>query len=975
MYVSYIFKHFVIIAIIFEILTFNLHAALPEITNFFPKIVNTNSANSMVIIAENINDSITVTINGVIVQSIINTEANMITCTVPQMSTSDSVKFTIQNDDGISDFRLLSYADCSSLNIDIPETIGENSIELAVSNECYTAYQYQLDSEMFSPYIENSEPIRLTGLNEGVHVLKIRGRDLANNISNLESHTFNVNVILPEIQLNNLPKTITTKTSESITVTSVNEDTAYYQYKLIGDVSISEPISSFLISEPIILTSLTQQSYTICVVGGDKSGYWQTFEHAICHNWKVIDISISQQSLTPVEVLAGTESMTYTTTYTGNDAIISWSVQNSNGDQIGETVYGNAFSFTPPETGAYAGIYTISMEANADGLLIDQKDILIKVPFTIETNQYNIIEKTIFIVKGIEAGATLIWSIYDDNGILPNPEQIGRWERVGSDSLDMTFYPASVETITPFRVNVSVENDPDLSAETGLQKRITDYYNIIPITQFSITLSDENGTLSTTTNNDITVKDMVMLKTKNLTTSYSKVVFDLPDSGGTYHFKIKDNRTPPVYMDFSFSTTLKENIVILQPVGSTMIDGSVENTGASALNDVTVAAYLYDYSLSFFNTYYQTRTDESGRYELYLPDDISTSNWTVIAAQEGYVSSVKTDQLLNTEINFSGTDALQAKTTIMMIYPIGQTINIRANPPFEDKKNQIDILRLQSDGSEDYYDQVDCDDNGLITVATPDVDQYTLIIMADTVENDDPNTGYIAYHAYRENSSDHVIEREDMTMDLFGGTMSLVNDDQVMKVFVPVNGITTQSTITIEQIEKSTSCNATKGSKYLYVVSATNSQTGTSITSDEINRLMITLPFNLRDIQPGDLENGQWLIYAADSVEKMESHQTEIISVNNFQQSNYLGDGKMGSISFWVDHLTVFAIGKPADVVPSTPQRTVIKKDEGGDCFIGIHQHFIFSKFLGLITLLSVLCILFGVVSKQVNYKISFNVL
>ncbi|MBF0450307.1 MAG: IPT/TIG domain-containing protein [Candidatus Magnetomorum sp.] len=932
----YAFKLLSIMTAMIVALVCPLHAAPPIIQDFYPETVNINTSASMVIIADNLESAMTVTINGGIVQNTVNIAAKMITCTVPEMNTSGSVAFTIQNADGISDIQYLAYEDCSDWTITIPAILLDDTIERTLNNVCYSQYQYKIDDKALSPLNNISEPLHLTGLGEGSHVLIIQGKDQAQNPAPSESFSFTVDTILPEIQLENLPITVTTKTSETITVTALTVDASQYKYQLDGMTYFKPSIS-----EPIHLTDLTPKTYTLCVIAGDRSGNWQSFDDVSCHTWTIINIAIAQQTLTPTEVLAGTQSRVFTSTYSGEDVTLAWTVRNADGGQVGSTVYGNAFSFTPPVAGAYAGIYTISMVAQANGQKIFEDKAFVKVPITIETDRYTIVKETIFRVKGTEAGATLIWDIItceNDPIDIDDPEQIGRWERVGADSLDMTFYPAPVDAITNFCVKVSVEDDADLTSDNGLHENITGPFIILPMTAFTIILSDESGFISTTTNNEITVKDMVMLKTQNLTASYSRVVFDLPDSGGTYYFTIKDNRTPPVYMDYSFSTPSKENIVVLQPVGDDIIEGSVENTEESVLNTVKIAAYpVFTDSEDQTPWHVETQTAVNGKYTVYLPDYSFINGWTVVAGQDGYASSIKTDQQLNSDILFTGTDALQPKTSITLIQPMSDKINIRATPAFT-SSNQVDIKKILGDGSETYYSKIDFD-NGLISVATPDTDTYTLVIKADTIENYDPGTGYVAYHAYRKNSVDSVKKREDLSIDIIGGTISLMNDNQTMKAVVPVNGISKASTLTLEQIENSIPCNATAGSQYIYGVYATNSQTGKSISAEDINRILITLPFNLRVIQPGDLENEKWFIYHADSLEKMAAHQTEKISVSAFVQSNYLGDGKTGSISFWVDHLSVFAIGKPADIAPSTPSTVLnTSNDSGGDCFIGISQ-------------------------------------
>ncbi|KPA12410.1 conserved hypothetical protein, secreted [Candidatus Magnetomorum sp. HK-1] len=927
----YALKRLIMSMSILLVLTCLAQAEPPVIQDFYPKTVNINTSQSaLVIFAENLSDPLTVVINGESVPYTKDVELEKITCTIPPMETSGSVIFTVQNIDGISNEKILTYADCSDLNIQLPSVYPYKNIDITLNNDCYTQYKYKLDENAWSEFKGIENPIQLRDLEDGPHSLIIIGKDSVNNQLSSEPKLFTINTTEPEIYLHNLPQTLTTQHDIFITVTAKTGDPVEYLFRLNG-IPSNEMIS---ITDPINLTSLDEGVYTLCVTSVNDLGVWQSLENAACHTWEIIDLAIAHNSITPTEVLAGTKSCVYTTNYTGENVIFSWEVHNENGDQIGDTAYGESFSFTPPTTGAYAGLYKVSMAAKANGQDLYNDEATVKVPFTIETDQYTIIKDSIFRVKGTEAGATLIWDILaNENDLMEveNSELIGRWERVDASSLNMTFYPADVDKITNFWVRVSVEDDLDLTEENGLHQLITGPYNILPMAEFTIILSDENGLISTTTNNDITVHDMVLLKNQNLTSPESKVVFELPDSGGTYRFSVKDNRVPPVYMEQTFSINSKETTVVLQHVGLDTIVGSVENTDGNILNNVQVAAF----PMGEKYVSYKSQTAANGKYTLYLPELAPIDGWSVIAGMEGYASSLKTNQQLNSEILFSGTDALQSKTVITMVEPMGDKIYIRANPIFT-ASSQIDVYRIQADGKNTYYDEINFN-NGLITIATPNVTDYTLIIMADTVENGDPDTGYAAYHAYRKNLSDRVLKRVDSTIDIFGGTISLTNENQTMKVTVPVNGITRTTTLTLEQIEKTTSCNATSGSDYIYAVHATSSQ-GKSLASGEINQILISLPFNLRDIQAGDLENGIWFLYRANSLEDMEAHKTELIPVTNILQSNYLGDGKIGYVTFLVDHLSVFAIGKPADIVPptSTPSVILNDSDDGGDCFISV---------------------------------------
>ena len=718
-----------------------------------------------------------------------------------------------------------------------------------------------------------------------------------------------------EIFLYNKPIRITTKTSESISVSSSNGATRY-RYQL-NEGSIVENS----ISQPIVLTSLSIGAYTLFVYGGND----QSFQSDVTPiTWTLIHFAFADNApLSITTVLSGQESQVYSTNCSEKDVVLEWNVQNINHETL-STATGNTFSFTAPITGAFAGEYTVCVDAKVDNAIIGTLYAMIQVPFTIETNRNNLFEQTMFRAKGIEPFAKLTWKRTSSPEINEDLDEIGEIQTSSADPMALTFTPASLDEVTTFYMKCFVKNDKDLSIDNGLNETVNGPYTIIPTKSYTVTMADESGYISPVTHDTITIKEMVTGSSQTLAAGQSKIVFNLPASGGTYFFEIIDNQMPPVYMDFEFQTSSREATVLLEPIGTYKIEGVVTDIQNNVLEDFTVAAFREDDPYGYV---YDAKIKSNGAYTIYFPDLYETDGWHVIAGKEGYASSLISDHQLDmtiTTVSFVDTNGLQESVQITDIWTESNRIYIRSDPAF--KANDKIEIYVNTENKETYIDQMNHENNLIYFPKPEDTDDFTFQITVKSSENQP-----ILYHAYRQFSSGNVIKRVDKTLDQWGGSVSLTHENQTMSVEIPIDGITQMATITIEKITAPTGSYASIGSEYMYAVHATNAKDlyAQPLLSDEINLIAVTIPFDLKTIYPGDFENMNFYVYRADSVDDMINHQTERILA--IKQSDYLGDGNIGYVTVWVDKLAVFAIGTPA---PASSETT----DLGGDCFIDVLQ-------------------------------------
>lgn len=148
-----------------------------------------------------------------------------------------------------------------------------------------------------------------------------------------------------------------------------------------------------------------------------------------------------------------------------------------------------------------------------------------------------------------------------------------------------------------------------------------------------------------------------------------------------------------------------------------------------------------------------------------------------------------------------------------------------------------------------------------------------------------------------------------------GQTVSVVN--------IPYGGIspssgTTTINITISKTANSTSSYTSASGASLY-----------EITIDQDADVIITLPFDLQLVAPGDFENGIVAIYHADTKEDLlTGGSLSTVPVSDIISVDYVGDGETGLVTFTTSSLSVFGIGETIESVSKAAG------GGGGGCFI-----------------------------------------
>ena len=581
--------------------------------------------------------------------------------------------------------------------------------------------------------------------------------------------------------------------------------------------------------------------------------------------------------------------------------------------------------FSVDETMAFAGNYVIRVTDKKNDDV--WSTYTIKVPMKLEPNSFvmreDIVSQT-FTLKGAAAGTTFTVTQYDPDGNdVSNNEGYGNFDNGdgGSPAEVFTYTMDDIDEIKSFKIRF-VAFTPDESLENaGLHELTSGIYRVIPMDRFFITVSDTNGIAIADANVSIDYPDV----TAKTTDVNGRAEFILPDADNTFSYAV----TSTGYVNKKFSSGEKAVSVTLE-TASDAITGIVKDMSGNSLANVSLLAYQF----SNFQTKYDTKTVTNGSYTINLPAGSLQGGWVVVASHEDYVPVRQTDQPVGI-VDFTDANSLQKKTVISSVTATmaGDTVllGITANPSLT-SVGQIDMTVVTGSGSLSnpfFFDDT-------ISVTYNAAENFTLIIKADTSEDNDPNNGYRAMLCFTYVANETSTGSIHSGIDLGSNRLYLNTNTQTAYVNVPVAGVTNDATIVIKQVPKTMDSTATKASPiYIYEVTALDSSTGKVLSQDDINCIEITLPIDLNTVNPGDIEAGNYVIYYAQSLAALEKDNGKVVPAANIINTDYIGNGITGSVTFRVNHLSVFGIGVAGGDrrdIDDYPQKT--GDNNNNSCFI-----------------------------------------
>jgi len=147
---------------------------------------------------------------------------------------------------------------------------NSTSVTLTVGGTGVVSYKYNLDAGSYSAETDVATPISLTALSEGTHTVSVLGKDSAGYWQTTPTTvSWTVDLAPPVATISGTPATQTNATTATLTVAGT--DVNSYKYKLdAGSYSAETAVAT-----PINLTSLSETTHTVSVIGKDSAGNWQ----------------------------------------------------------------------------------------------------------------------------------------------------------------------------------------------------------------------------------------------------------------------------------------------------------------------------------------------------------------------------------------------------------------------------------------------------------------------------------------------------------------------------------------------------------------------------------------------------------------------------------------------------------------------------------------------------------------------------
>jgi len=619
----------------------------------------------------------------------------------------------------------------------------------------------------------------------------------------------------------------------------------------------------------------------------------------------------SGTTITSATTKAGVAT-TFKAPSTAGSGTFAWSVTGPAAATLTPSADTKSVTFTAPTTGTFAGEYTLTLTDTISGFTTTIK-IYVPMLLTPNTNTFRRDAGVqTFNVGGAAGGSTFGWTMVVSTCDPTNPTtctaippaDIPKYGTPGgSTTATETFTPAAVTQTMSFKWKI-VTNDPALIA-AGLQTLYSDIIRILPVADFVVTLTNGGAPINGTTYT-INVAVMTDPSANANIDANGQVKFTRADTGGTNLYEVVDKTAPtPTFINKTFYSSSKTVTIPLDTQAGT-ISGKVtdKTTGANIAGADMVATHA---SLPATTTFEAT-TAAGGTYTIYLPTGVPTTGWTVSASKDTYANGWLTGVNLNaTNQNI----ALQPQTTVSVTgvnsTSTTTTITIEANPAFNNSGTEIAVSKLSGSGSVGAPTWIG---SGKYTVVYNADDNFSVQIKADTVKAPrDVTSGYYAttVYSYQSGSTGSAAANVDMG----GASIALVASGQTTEVNIPTGGVTTSAVVMIAQVEKSsTTVTTTTGSPtYLYDVSVVDPTTGKSVDASNIKRVIIKVPFDLSVVNPGDFEAGKFVIYHAASRALLEAGSATAVPVSDIISTDYVGDGKVGSVTFSVSSLSVFGIG------------------------------------------------------------------
>jgi hypothetical protein len=276
----------------------------------------------------------------------------------------------------------------------------------------------------------------------------------------------------------------------------------------------------------------------------------------------------------------------------GGDGNYTWTVA---GPEAVNGGTGETYDFTAPSTGAFAGVYTITVADGADFMY----DLAVKVPMAVDPETFNMLEgKTLELwILGAPEGTTFTVTQYDAKGSEIEEGDFGFIDQPTSPEQKVLYEaPDNLEEVISFLATWTATTPDGSLEDAGLDELTSGLYTVIPVGTFAGTFVDDLGADITGVTVELTAPAswQAITNTNDSGVTNSDFAFDLPVSGTAYWFRA----SKAGYLTFAFASTdlkgetAEDNVIVLETaLADASIDGTVTLIGGEPGRPVDVIAY------------------------------------------------------------------------------------------------------------------------------------------------------------------------------------------------------------------------------------------------------------------------------------------------------------------------------------------------------------------------------------------------
>lgn len=622
----------------------------------------------------------------------------------------------------------------------------------------------------------------------------------------------------------------------------------------------------------------------------------------------------------------------------GGDGHYTWSVTGPVGSGASTTLSattGSAVTFRAPSVGDYAGMYIVSV--------VDSKGFTdffrVYVPLgAITTSAINILEggSAAFTVAGASSGVT--WSVVDANGVALASAGV----LDGATGATTVFTAGDVAATADYYVQASVGTS---EAERRATASVSAVAHVIPTQAFAGRVVGRNGAgingIVLTLLDEVVLETPPPVPTAAVGTVDGAFSFTLPVPSPltAYSFYLADPspvvRFAPMTVTTADIGTDGSCVLVLEEVDQHLITGMVTLADNTPVVGAKVMAFYTD---AGGERHYTAKgyTDAAGRYVVLLPrgwpspnsGDSGAALYTVAVFADGYAPT--TGSTANAAPGQAACVVVGLNAPPVppkRVITVGETVSggkvvltVKGNPAFDD--------------SETFTAKLAPTNAGVLTVGAfaAGAASYTVTYdrLADfTVTLSDGVVSRRYAYTYEGNAAAAVVTVGKAVLvdadlggaDTFAGgsgtvKFALAPGQLGVKALRAAGGtsvVVQVSEVALAAVGDTTRVRGSGPSVFdvdLLVYDADGAVVGTSDDADYIaGDIVITLPFDLAVVEPGDFEAGIYVIRHAHTVGQLLAGMGEAVSPADVVAVDYLN----GTVVFRVSSLSVFGIGSGGD--------------------------------------------------------------